>query len=91
MLDWLKRRYMPTPEVVVNIKNIPGMKDISEEGGGLKIGACVSLTDLRNNGTVQSKYKMLADAVRLGNMKFCSILTPVHQGHQQLVCAAQFG
>ena len=66
MLDWLKRRYMATPEVVVNIKNIPGMKDISEEGGGLKIGACVTLTDLRNNGTVQSKYKMLADAVRLG-------------------------
>lgn len=66
VLDWLKRRYMATPEVVVNIKNIPGMKDISEEGGGLKIGACVTLTELRNNSTVQGKYKMLADAVRQG-------------------------
>jgi CO/xanthine dehydrogenase FAD-binding subunit len=26
VLDWLKRRYMATPEVVVNIKNIPGMR-----------------------------------------------------------------
>ena len=66
VLDLLKRRYMSTPEIVVNIKNIPGMTDITEEGGGLKIGAAVTLTDLRANKTVQNKYKMLADAVALG-------------------------
>ncbi len=33
----------------------------------------------------------LTDAIELGDIKLRSILTSVHQGHQQLVRSAQFG
>jgi len=66
LLDWMKRRFMPTPEVLVNIKKIPGLSGITEEGGGLKIGATTTLTEILENGTVTSKYKALADSIMKG-------------------------
>ena len=66
LVDWMKRRFMPTPEVLVNIKNIPSIKGITEEGGALKIGATTTLTDIIENSTVQSKYKSLAEAAMKG-------------------------
>ncbi|MBS7622129.1 FAD binding domain-containing protein [Candidatus Bathyarchaeota archaeon] len=66
LVDWMKRRFMPTPEVLVNIKKIPGLSGITEEGGALKIGATTTLTDIVENSTIQSKYKSLADAAAKG-------------------------
>lgn len=66
LIDWMKRRFMPTPDILVNIKKIPGLSGIKEEGGALKIGATTTLTDIIENSTVQSKYKALADAAMKG-------------------------
>ncbi|MCJ7760935.1 FAD binding domain-containing protein, partial [Candidatus Bathyarchaeota archaeon] len=66
LIDWMKRRFMLTPDVLVNIKKIPGLSGIKEEGGALKIGATTTLTDIIENSTVQSKYKALADAAMKG-------------------------
>jgi len=49
------------PEKVISLKNIKELKYIKEESG-LKIGALTTLTELLNNKTVNSKYKVLADA-----------------------------
>jgi len=66
LIDWMKRRFMLTPDVLVNIKKIPGLSGIKEEGGALKIGATTTLTDIIENSTVQSKYKALADSAMKG-------------------------
>jgi len=50
------------PETVVNIKTIPGIAEIKEEGGMLKIGACTTLEEIALNETIQSKYTALAEA-----------------------------
>jgi xanthine dehydrogenase YagS FAD-binding subunit len=55
------------PETVVNIKTIPDMDYIREEGGMLKIGALATLTDIKESSIVQSKYQGLAEAVRLAS------------------------
>jgi len=66
LVDWMKRRFMSTPEVLVNVKKIPGLSGIKEEGGALKIGAATTLTDIIESSTIQSKYKSLADAAMKG-------------------------
>ncbi len=49
------------PEVVVNLKSIPGMDYIREEAGTLKIGALARLEDIAKNDLVKAKYAALAD------------------------------
>jgi xanthine dehydrogenase YagS FAD-binding subunit len=49
------------PEVVVNLKTIPGMDYIKEEGGMLKIGALARLEDIAKNNLVRAKYAALAE------------------------------
>ncbi len=50
------------PETVVNLKTIPGLDYIKEEGGMLKIGALTRLEDIAIDSTVKSKYAALAEA-----------------------------
>jgi xanthine dehydrogenase YagS FAD-binding subunit len=49
------------PEVLVNLKSIPGMDYIREEAGTLKIGALTRLEDIAKNEIVRSKYSALAE------------------------------
>ncbi|MFC1506390.1 FAD binding domain-containing protein [Thermoproteota archaeon] len=63
LLDTMKRRILPTPEVVVNIKNIPGLNEIKEDEEGLKIGPLVTLSEIEKSGTIKSKYEVLSEAV----------------------------
>jgi xanthine dehydrogenase YagS FAD-binding subunit len=53
------------PSNLVNLKTIPGLDYIKEEGGVLKIGAMAKLTDIHESSTVSSTYPALADAARL--------------------------
>ncbi len=53
------------PSSLVNLKTIPGLDYIKEEGGVLKIGALTKLTDIHESSTVSSTYPALADAARL--------------------------
>lgn len=63
LLGTLKDDILPDyPDTIVNIKTIPGLDDIKEEGGILKIGALALLEDIANNEVVKSKYTALAEA-----------------------------
>ncbi len=66
LLGELKTMMSPNiaPDVVVNIKTIPGLADLKEEGGVLKIGALVTLTDVAESSIIKSKYAALAEAAR---------------------------
>jgi xanthine dehydrogenase YagS FAD-binding subunit len=50
------------PEVVVNLKSIPGLDYIREESGMLKIGALTRLEDIAKNDKIRTRYAALAEA-----------------------------
>jgi xanthine dehydrogenase YagS FAD-binding subunit len=54
--------YSNPPQKLVNIKTIPGMAYIKEEGGMLKIGALTKLTDISESTVVTAKWSSLAEA-----------------------------
>lgn len=63
LLGVLKDRILPEyPEVIVNIKTIPGLDYIKENARGLKIGALAKLSDIVESPTVRGKYKLLAES-----------------------------
>jgi len=65
LLGKLKDEIMPSyPEAVVNLKTIPGLDFIRQEGDTLKIGALTRLADIASHPTIQSQYAALAEAVR---------------------------
>ncbi len=65
LLGVLKDRILPTfPELLVNIKTIPGMDYIKEDRTGLKIGSLLKLADLIDSPLVQQKYQALAAACK---------------------------
>jgi xanthine dehydrogenase YagS FAD-binding subunit len=65
LLGKMKDRILPMyPEAIVNIKSIPGLDAIKEEGGILKIGPLAILEDIAHNPIVKAKYAVLAEAAR---------------------------
>ncbi len=55
--------YISTPKRVVNIKKLPGLQAISKEGGGLRIGALVTLDRIAESPEVRQDYPALAQTV----------------------------
>jgi xanthine dehydrogenase YagS FAD-binding subunit len=53
-----------TTRRVVNVKNIKELGGIRRAGGGLRIGATVTLEELLENASIRSQYPALADAAR---------------------------
>ncbi len=65
ILGELKAMISPnSPTTLVNIKTIPGLSDLTEDSGGLKIGALVTLTEVAESAAVKSGYAALAEAAR---------------------------
>jgi NADPH-dependent glutamate synthase beta subunit-like oxidoreductase len=65
LLSTLKDRILPEyPETVVNIKTIPGLDEIKEAGGVLKIGALAKLEAIAQSPIVEKKYSILAEAAK---------------------------
>jgi NADPH-dependent glutamate synthase beta subunit-like oxidoreductase/CO/xanthine dehydrogenase FAD-binding subunit len=63
LLGQMKDEILPEyPEVIVNIKTIPGLDYIKEEGRILKVGALTRLEDIAKDKTVKNKYATLAKA-----------------------------
>lgn len=63
LIGTLKDNVLPTyPSALINIKTIPGLDYIKEEGGKLKIGATTRLADIAANPMVNQKYTALAQA-----------------------------
>jgi len=61
LLVKMKDRILPSyPEALVNIKTIPGLDAIREEGGVLRIGALARLSSVAAHPVVLSKYRALA-------------------------------
>jgi xanthine dehydrogenase YagS FAD-binding subunit len=50
------------PDIVVNLKTIPGLDYIKEESGVLKIGALTRLDAIAKSKIIQTKYAALAEA-----------------------------
>lgn len=50
------------PEILVNLKSIPGLEYIKEEGGMLKIGSLTRLEDIAKSPLVGENYRALAEA-----------------------------
>ncbi len=67
LISGWKRRIMNeanTPTVVINLKTIPNLNYIREDGQGLKIGALATLDDIAADNTVKTKYPVLAQAAK---------------------------
>jgi len=63
ILNLLKTEsFSQSPELLVNIKNIPGLDTISETADGLKIGALTGLTDIASSELIKAEYPALAEA-----------------------------
>jgi xanthine dehydrogenase YagS FAD-binding subunit len=62
IIDWMKKRYMPTPQVLVNIKKIPGLNKIEKQSDGVHIGPTVTLAQLVDDSTIP----MLGEAAKKG-------------------------
>jgi len=53
------------PKVVVDVKHLPGMRDIAfDEGTGLTIGAAATMNELVRHPAVQARYTVLAEGAR---------------------------
>jgi NADPH-dependent glutamate synthase beta subunit-like oxidoreductase/CO/xanthine dehydrogenase FAD-binding subunit len=52
------------PEVLVNIKSIPGLDYINKDEKGLKIGAVAHLADIAASPLIKEEYPMLAEAAQ---------------------------
>jgi NADPH-dependent glutamate synthase beta subunit-like oxidoreductase/CO/xanthine dehydrogenase FAD-binding subunit len=63
LLGVLKDEIRPvSPHLLVDIKPIKGLNEISESAKGITIGALVTLTDIVANQTIRDRYALLADA-----------------------------
>ncbi len=62
LLGTMRFEILPNyPEVLVNLKTIPGLDYVKEEGGVLKIGALTRLEDIAKNDVIRKKYTALAE------------------------------
>jgi len=65
ILGQMKDDILPEyPEVIVNIKTIPGLDYIKEEGKTLRLGALTRLEDIAKDRTVKGKCAIVAEAAR---------------------------
>ena len=63
LLGGMRFEILPThPETVVNLKTVPELDYIKEEGGLLKIGAMTKLEDIAHDKLVRARYAALAEA-----------------------------
>src|SRR5205085_8016786 len=56
--------YIRTPDVVVNLKSIPGLNKIKADSAGLRLGALVTLTEIEENPKIRSGWTALAEAAK---------------------------
>lgn len=59
------RLELVTPDLIVDIKNIDGMRDITAEDGGYRIGAAVSGAELGENNGLSSLWPGVVEAMEL--------------------------
>ena len=66
LIGALKNKIFNTyPTSIVNIKNIPDLSYVKEDGGILKIGALTPISNIKAHSTIKTKYTALYEAARL--------------------------
>ena len=58
----LMKEYLSSPKRVVDIKGIQELRGIAPQGGGLRIGALITLQELADSTAVREKYPALVQA-----------------------------
>ena len=58
----LLKDYRMAPKRVINIKSIKGLDKVAKSGGGLSVGAAVTIDDLMENAAVRAEYPSLVQA-----------------------------
>jgi xanthine dehydrogenase YagS FAD-binding subunit len=61
LLGLVKERTV-SPDILVNLKSIPGQDQIKAEAGGVTIGGLITLDTLSNHPDILRDYKVLAEA-----------------------------
>ncbi|HLH41686.1 MAG TPA: xanthine dehydrogenase family protein subunit M [Bryobacteraceae bacterium] len=61
LLGMVKERLLQ-PDVLVNLKAIPSLDKISEQGGEVRIGGLATLSAIAENPLIRQRYKVLAEA-----------------------------
>jgi CO/xanthine dehydrogenase FAD-binding subunit len=59
------RLAMVEPELIVDIKNIPGMRDITAEDGGFRIGSAVSGAEMGEHASLVAMWPGVVEAMEL--------------------------
>ncbi|MFC1905332.1 FAD-dependent oxidoreductase [Chloroflexota bacterium] len=63
LLGELKDAILPEyPEIIINLKTVPGLKEIKENSRGIRIGSLVRLADIISSPVVKKSYPLLAEA-----------------------------
>ncbi len=63
LLGVLKNRILPNyPEVIINIKSIPGLNTIEEDEEGINIGTLTTLADIIASPVIEKNYSLLKEA-----------------------------
>jgi xanthine dehydrogenase YagS FAD-binding subunit len=63
LLGSLKDRILSEyPEALINIKTIPGLDSIQENGEGLRIGPSTKLAEITRSSVIRDKYPLLSEA-----------------------------
>src|SRR5262249_54976885 len=60
-LGMMKDRLVP-PDVLVNLKAIPGLDEVKPQGGGVTIGGLMTLAALAAHPVIRRQYPVLAEA-----------------------------
>ncbi|MFI5266670.1 MAG: FAD binding domain-containing protein [Chloroflexota bacterium] len=58
-------KWLPPPKLLVNIKRLPGLRNISAEGDEVWIGALTTLADIRRSTLLAERFPVLGIASRL--------------------------
>jgi len=61
----LLKEDITAPEQLVNLKNLPGMREIEYSGEGLTIGAQVTITEIAESDSIPEQYKILPEAANV--------------------------
>jgi len=58
----LMKNKVTRPKLLVNIKTVSDLKDITEDAKGLKIGVLTTIRDIESSPIIRDKYTVLAEA-----------------------------
>ena len=70
LLDLMKEGLL-RPARIVNLREIPGLDGIADDGDGVRIGALATLAQLAAHPVLRQRYTALADAALPSLMRKC--------------------